>query len=59
MLQVGDEVIVMSAAGHFHIVAVDGEILTIENDAGLRKQVHFAAVRRRPVKEPPSNGGAH
>jgi len=50
MYQVGDEVIVMSAPGHFVIVAVDGNVLTIENDQGVRKQVMVQAVRKRDKK---------
>ncbi len=51
MLQVGDEVIIMSAAGHFRIIAIDGAVLTIENDAGMRKQVLVTAVRTRAKKK--------
>ena len=50
MYQVGDEVIVMSAPGHFRIVAVDGDVLTIENEQGLRKQVLVQAVRKLEKK---------
>jgi len=50
MLQVGDEVILMSAPGHFRILAIDGEVLTLENDGGLRKQVLVTAVRKREKK---------
>jgi len=46
MLNVGDEVILMSAVGRFRIVAVDGHRLCIENAAGLRKEVLDSAVRR-------------
>ncbi len=47
MLQIGDEVIIMSAPGHFTVVGIDGDVLTIENDVGLRKQVFVQAVRKR------------
>jgi hypothetical protein len=46
MLQVGEEVVVMSAPGRFTIVAVDGRLLTIENAHGLRKTVLEQNVRR-------------
>ena len=52
MYQVGDEVIVMSTPGLFVIVAVDGDVLTIENEKGFRKQVFSQAVRKRSKKEP-------
>jgi hypothetical protein len=45
MLQVGQEVVLMSFPGRFRIVAVDGDVLTIENDTGIRKQVLSRAVR--------------
>jgi len=51
MLEVGDEVIVMSAPGHFTVVGIDGDVLTIENEAGIRKQVFVQAVRKREKKE--------
>ena len=47
MFQVGDEVIVMSAPGHFTVVEIDGDVLTIENEVGLRKQVYVQAVRKK------------
>ena len=50
MYAVGQEVIIMSAPGHFTIVAVDGDVLTIENDHGVRKQVFVQAVRVREKK---------
>ena len=52
MLQVGQEVVLMSFPGRFRVLAVDGEVITIENDAGIRKQVLSRAVRvmaPRPV----------
>jgi hypothetical protein len=45
MVQVGDEVVIMSAPGRFRVLAVEGETLTIENDHGLRKVVLAASVR--------------
>jgi hypothetical protein len=45
MLQVGQEVVLMSFPGRFRIVEVDGDVITIENDAGIRKKVLSQAVR--------------
>jgi hypothetical protein len=45
MLEVGQEVVLMSFPGRFRVVEVDGEVLTIENDTGIRKQVLSRAVR--------------
>jgi preprotein translocase subunit YajC len=45
MMQVGDEVVVMSAPGIFKVVAVDGPMVTIENAAGVRKTVLDTSVR--------------
>ena len=45
MLEVGQEVVLMSAPGRFRIVAVEGSIITIENDVGLQKRVLMQAVR--------------
>ena len=50
MLQVGQEVVLMSFPGRFRVVAVDGEVLTIENDTGIRKKVLAQAVRVMPPK---------
>ncbi len=49
LYDVGQEVLLMSMPGRFRIIEVDGELITIENDAGVRKQVLEQAVR--PVKE--------
>ncbi len=35
----------MSAPGRFRIVEVDGELITIENEAGIRRKVLEQAVR--------------
>ena len=32
MLQVGQEIVLMSFPGRFRVVAVDGEVITIENN---------------------------
>ena len=50
MLQVGQEVVLMSFPGRFRVVAVDGEVITIENDIGIRKKVLTQAVRVMPAK---------
>ena len=50
MYRVGDEVMVMSSPGYFRIVAIDGNVLTIENAHGVRKQVFDQAVRLREAK---------
>jgi hypothetical protein len=50
MLQVGQEVVLMSFPGRFRIVAVDGDVITIENDVGIRKSVLAQAVRVMPPK---------
>lgn len=50
MYHVGDQVMVMSTPGYFRIVAIDGSVLTIENDRGVRKQVLEWAVRTREKK---------
>jgi hypothetical protein len=53
MPQVGDEVIIMSAPGRFRVVAVDGDQITIDNGAGLRRVVLAQAARR---VETPADG---
>jgi len=50
MLQVGQEVVLMSYPGRFRVVAVDGEVITIENAVGIRKKVLTQAVRVMPPK---------
>jgi hypothetical protein len=45
MLHIGDEVVIMSAAGVFKIIAVDGPAVTIENAEGVRKLVLEGSVR--------------
>ncbi len=49
LYEVGQEVLLMSLPGRFRIVEVKGEVITIENDTGLRKQVLEQAVR--PVNQ--------
>lgn len=50
MLQLGQEVVLMSFPGRFRVVEVDGDVITIENDAGMRKKVLTQAVRVMPAK---------
>ena len=50
MVQVGQEVVLMSFPGRFRVVEVDGNVITIENDTGIRKQVLAQAVRVMPAK---------
>ena len=45
MFKVGQEIVLMSSPGRFRIVDVDGEVITIENELGLRKRVLDQAVR--------------
>jgi len=45
LYNVGQEVVLMSAPGRFRIVEVDGDVITIENDAGIRRKVLESAVR--------------
>ncbi len=53
MVHVGDEVVVMSAAGRFKVVAIEGPVLTIENAQGVRKSVLETSVRTLEKREPP------
>ncbi len=57
MLELGQEVVLMSAPGRFRIVEIAGQVLTIENDSGVRKQVLAQAVRPVPPrhKQPPAS----
>lgn len=50
MPQVGQEVVLMSFPGRFRVIAVEGQVLTIENDAGMRKRVLAQSVRVMPLK---------
>jgi hypothetical protein len=52
MYQIGQEVVLMSLPGRFRIIAVQGDVLTIENDTGIRKQVLSQAVRALPPRDP-------
>lgn len=50
MLEVGQEVVLMSFPGRFRVIAVEGQVITIENDSGMRKRVLAQAVRVMPAK---------
>lgn len=56
MLELGQEVVLMSMPGRFRIVGIEGEILTLENDSGVRKQVLSQAVRGVPQRHNPAAG---
>jgi len=45
MLEIGDKVVIMSAAGIFTVVAIDGPAVTIENAEGVRKLVLEGSLR--------------
>ena len=45
MVQVGDEVVVMSAPGRFKVIAIDDAVITLENAEGVRKHVLESNVR--------------
>jgi hypothetical protein len=51
MLEIGQEVVIMSAPGRFRIVEIEGDLLTIENDLGVSKKVRSQAVRVLPPRE--------
>jgi len=48
MLEVGQEVVLMSFPGRFRVLEVEGHVITIENDLGMRKKVLDQAVRVMP-----------
>jgi hypothetical protein len=50
MLQVGQEVVLMSMPGRFRIVEVSDDVITIENQLGIRKTVAERAVRVLPPR---------
>ena len=45
MVDIGDEVVVMSAPGRFKVIAVDGLVITIESAEGVRKTVLEQSLR--------------
>ena len=46
MVQIGDEVVIMSAPGRFKVIAIEGAVVTIENAKGIRKFVLETTLRR-------------
>lgn len=44
-MQIGDEVVIMSAVGRFRVIAIDGPVVTIENADGVRKAVLQTSIR--------------
>ena len=48
MIEVGQEVVLMSFPGRFRVLEVEGHVITIENDLGMRKKVLDQAVRVMP-----------
>lgn len=51
MLEPGQEVVLMSFPGRFRVIAVDGDVVTIENDIGVRKTVLEQSVRVMPPRQ--------
>ena len=52
MFQVGQEVTLLSFPGRLRVIDVDGDVITIESDSGVRKRVLARAVRLMPPKQP-------
>ena len=52
MLQIGEEVVTMSAPGVFKVISIDGSTVTIENSEGVRKRVLEASVRTVATQRP-------
>lgn len=50
MLEVGQEVVLMSVPGRFQIIAIHGEVLTLEDERGRRRTVLSRAVRLLPSR---------
>ena len=50
MYQIGNEVVLMSFPGRFQIIDIEGEVLTLENDTGVRKKVLAHSVRDVPAR---------
>ncbi len=46
MVEVGDTVVTMSAPGRFRVITVDGYVVTIENDQGVRRTVLESHLRK-------------
>ena len=45
MIQIGDEVVIMSSPGRFRVIALEGLVVTIENSVGIRKLVLETSLR--------------
>jgi hypothetical protein len=45
MVQIGDDVVIMSAPGRFKVIAIDAAVVTLENAEGVRKRVLESSVR--------------
>ncbi len=54
-VQMGDEVVIMSAPGRFTVIAIDGPTLTLRNAEGVQKTVHISGVRRLAPRTAPSS----
>ena len=52
MLEIGDKVVTMGAAGIFKVIAIDGSTVTIENAGGVRKLVLAGSVRTLEKHDP-------
>jgi hypothetical protein len=52
MLEIGDRVVTMSAAGIFRVIAIEGSTVTIENAGGVRKLVLEGSVRALEKHDP-------
>jgi len=52
-IDVGSDVLIMSAPGRHRVVARNGQRLTIESASGTRKIVMEPAVRLVPIQAPP------
>lgn len=53
-MQVGDDVVTMSAPGRFTVIAIDGAAVTIQNNEGVRKTVLTIHLRPLPRSTEPS-----
>lgn len=51
MLEPGQEVVLMSFPGRFRVISVDGDVVTIENEIGVRKTVLEQTVRVMPPRQ--------
>jgi preprotein translocase subunit YajC len=56
MLSVGDTVVTMSYRGVFVVIAIDGDDVTIRDDAGTTRTVRRSNVRRLRSSHPATAG---